>query len=89
MMIIGLRFLSTLGDLYWFLDYRSLFLCCSLVVEGKEAFQELLARVRRDCVADTVVSGEGFDFVEVVAEVQVGPTVGSKDSFVQFSVEFA
>ena len=58
------------------------------MVEGEEAFQEFLAGIGGDGVADTVVFGEGFDFVEVMAEVEVGPAIGGEDGFVQFAVEF-
>lgn len=38
------------------------------MVEGEEAFEEFLAGLGADGVADAVIFGEGFDFVEVVGE---------------------
>jgi hypothetical protein len=40
------------------------------MVFGEEAFEDFLAGGGADGVADAVVFGEGFDFMEVVAEVE-------------------
>ena len=65
-------------------------LCCgAAVVFGEEAFEDFLAGGGADGVADTVVFGEGFDFDEIVAEVEVVPAVGVADGEVEFAVQAA
>lgn len=44
------------------------FLGGALVVQGQEAFEDLFAGVGADGVADTVVFGKGFDFIEAVVK---------------------
>ena len=60
-----------------------------LVIERQQAAQDFFAGGGADRVADAVVFGQGFDFVEVVAEVEVLPAVGVADGFVEFAVEAA
>ena len=59
------------------------------MVFGEQAFEDFLAGGGADGVADAVVFGEGFDFDEVVAEVEVGPAVGVADGEVEFAVQAA
>lgn len=61
----------------------------ALVVEVEEAGEEFFAGGGGDGVAGAVVFGEGFDFVEVVAEGEVGPAVGVADGVVELDVEVA
>src|SRR5439155_20894750 len=56
----------------------------ALVIEGEETAQDFLASRGADRVADTVVLGQGFDFVEVVTQVEVVPAVGVADGFIEF-----
>lgn len=57
------------------------------MVEGKEAAQDFFARVGTDRVADAVVFGQVFEFVEVVIKTNVGPAVGGEDGLVHLSME--
>lgn len=66
------------------------------MVEFEEAGEEVFAGGGGDGVAGAVVFGEGFDFVEVVAEGDGGavgaglvPAVGGEDGLVEFAVEGA
>ena len=67
---------------------RSLF-CGALMILGQQALEDFFAGGGADGVADAVVFGEGFDFEEVVAEVEVGPAVGVADGEVEFAVQAA
>lgn len=59
------------------------------MVEGEQTAQDFLAGGGADGVTDAVVLRQSFDFVEVVAEIQVGPAVGVTDGVVQFAVQAA
>lgn len=59
------------------------------VVFGEQAFEDFFTGGGADGVADAVVFGEGFDFDEVVAEIEVGPAVGVTDGEVDFAVQAA
>ncbi len=59
------------------------------MVFGEQALEDFLAGGGADGVADAVVFGEGFDFDEVVAEVEIGPAVGVADGEVEFAVQAA
>ena len=52
------------------------FLLRPLVVQSQKTLEHFLTCCGADRVADTVVLGQGLDFDEVMAEVQVGPAVG-------------
>lgn len=54
----------------------------AVVVEGEEAAEDFLAGGGADGIPDTVVFRQGFDFVEVVVELEALPTVSVADGFV-------
>ena len=68
----------------------------AFVVELQETGEEFFAGGGGDGVAGAVVVGEGFDLVEVVAEVDGGavgaglaPAVGGEDGLIEIAVEVA
>jgi len=66
------------------------FLLVDGVVKEQEAFEDLLAGVGVDGVADAVVFGQIVHLVEVVAQVNVAlPAVGAEDGVVYVAVELA
>ena len=61
----------------------------ALVIEGEETAQDFFAGRGADRVADAVIFRQGFDFVEIVAEVKVVPAVSIADSVIEFAVQAA
>ena len=59
------------------------------MVFGEQAFENFFAGGGADGVADAVVFGEGFDFDEIVAEVETIQTVSVADGDVEFAVQTA
>jgi len=59
------------------------------VVFFEQAFEHLAAGGWADGVADTVVLGEGFHFVEAVVEIEVLPAIGIEDRYVECHVQAA
>jgi hypothetical protein len=47
----------------------------AVVVEGKKSAQDFFSSSGADGIADPVVLRQGFDFVEIMVKVEVGPSV--------------
>lgn len=58
-------------------------------VQGEQSFEDFLAGGWAYCKAEAVVFGEGFEFVEIVAQIEVGPAVGVADGDIEFAVQAA
>ena len=59
------------------------------MIKREQTAQDFFAGGRADRVADAVVFGQGFDFVEVVAEVEGLSPVRVADGFVELAVQAA
>jgi hypothetical protein len=59
------------------------------VVQGEQPTEEFFSGGGADSVAEAVVFGEGFDFVEVMLQREILPSVGIADGEVEFDVESA
>ena len=54
----------------------------AVVVESEEAAEDFFAGSGADGVADSIVFGKGFDFVEGMIELEVMPAIGITNGFV-------
>lgn len=60
-----------------------------MIVEREQAAQRFFAGGGAYRVADAVVFGQRFDFVEIVAKIEIAPPVSVADHPVKFAVQAA